>query len=71
MFNNNHNNYTFYKDKIHTLLHNNFYYLYIRIVSPYLMDITISGNATNHSITSIPEAVDFLRDIAAIVSPKK
>jgi len=35
------------------------------------MDITISGNATNHSITSIPEAVDFLRDIAAIVSPKK
>lgn len=70
MFNNNHNNYTFYKDKIHTHF-NNFYYLYIRIVFPYLMDITISGSATNHSITSIPEAVDFLRDIAAIVSPKK
>lgn len=67
MFNNNHNNYTFYKDKIQTY---NFYYLYIRIVFPYLTDITISGNATNHSITSIPEALDFLRDMAAIVSPK-
>lgn len=68
MFNNNHNNYTFYKDKIHTF--NNFYSLNI-IVSPYLTDITISGNATNQSITSIPEAVDFLRDMAAIVSPKR
>jgi hypothetical protein len=68
MFNNNHKyNYTFYKDKIHTY---NFYYLHSRIASPYLTDITISGNATNHSITSIPEAVDFLRDMAAIVSPK-
>jgi len=36
----------------------------------YLTDITISGRATNQSITSIPEAVDFRLDIAAIVSPK-
>lgn len=40
------------------------------IIFTYLTDITISGNATNQSITSIPEAVDFRRDIAAIVSPK-
>lgn len=37
---------------------------------PYLTDITKSGNATNQSITSTPEAVDFRRDIAAMVSPK-
>lgn len=36
----------------------------------YLIDITISGRATNQSITSIPEAVDFRLDIAAVVSPK-
>jgi hypothetical protein len=47
----------------------NYYYQNNYIIFPYLTDITISGNATNHSITSIPEAVDFRRDMAAIVSP--
>jgi len=68
MFNNNYNyNHTFYKELVHTY---KLYNLHSRIFFPYLTDITINGNATNHSITSIPEAVDFLRDMAAIVSPK-
>lgn len=39
------------------------------MTSLYLIDMTINGNATNQSITSMPEAVDFRRDMAAIVSP--
>lgn len=48
----------------------NYYYLNNNIIFPYLTDMTISGSATNQSITSIPEALDFRRDMAAMVSPK-
>lgn len=48
----------------------NYYYRNNNIVFPYLMDMTINGSATNQSITSIPEALDFRRDMAAMVSPK-